>query len=271
MRMGAGSLSLAPVLSRRYGYPVLTYDLRSQLTRPACVLVFALVAYGFYSGLMGGRLTPQIPASMDLPLLGSDRVLVSLGEWGRSLLLSLELFLGVPLSALVGFLAARPFADEVEHGAVLWPTSRAAWLPATKAFASTTIAWSCLVVGGGCAFLNPQVRAGLSLAGWQWVPLFFLLAWLRIAVWTAMSGLVFYLTKSRWASIGVLPAVQMLWFGLAGAGATGLVATVHRGLLAWGFPSLYAPLGVGVAHLAAQVSALVGTVAVLFGGGVRRD
>jgi hypothetical protein len=244
---------------------MLMYDLRSQLRRPGWALVLALAAYCFYTGLLKGMLTPEITMSIDLPLLGLDRALVSIGEWGRAILLSLELFLSIPLSALVGFVAAPLFSDETEHGEVLWATPRSTLIPAHKVVAGTTLAWSCVVVGGAAAFLNPEIRANLSPAGWQWLPLWLALAWLRIAVWTTACGFVFYLTKSKWAAIGVLPVVQMLWFGLAGYGATGLYATVHRSLLAWGFISPYAPLGIGVARFLMQVGALVGMVVLLFG------
>jgi hypothetical protein len=237
--------------------------IRSQWKRPGWILVLLFTACCFYTGLLKGMLTPQITMSVDLPLLGPERTLVSIGEWGRAVLLSLELWIGIPLSALIGFLVTPLFTDEVEHADVLWSTARAGRIPLRSIAAGATLGWLCVVVGSLAVFLNPDLRIGLSLAGGQWIPLWLALAWFRIAVWTAIGGGVFYLTRSRWAAIGALPLVQMAWFLLAATGATGLVATVHRELLAWGFISPYAPLGINAIFLLTQAAATVGLVVLL--------
>jgi len=244
---------------------MLTYDLRSLLKRPGWVLLLGLVAYCFYTGLLGGVLTPRIPMSMSLPLLGPNRTIVSVGEWGRALLLSLELFLAVPLSALTAFMIAPLLADEMEHRDALWSTPRAALIPASKVASATSLAWLCFVVGATAALLNPSIRKELSPAGWQWLPLLLALTWLRIALWTTGCAAVFYLTRSKWAAVGVVPIVQSLWFGLAAIGGTGTPALVHRELLAWGFLTPYAPLGVSASQLATQAAMVVGAVLLLFG------
>jgi hypothetical protein len=209
-------------------------------------------------------LTPQITMSVDLPLLGPNRTLVSIGEWGRSVLLSLELWMSIPLSALIGFLVTPLFTDEIEHADVLWSTVRAGRIPARSLLVGTTIAWLCVIVGSLASFLNPDIRNGLSLSGGQWVPLWLALVWFRIALWTGISSLTFYLTRSRWTAIGILPIVQMAWFLLAAAGAAGLYATVHRELLAWGFISPYAPLGISPFGLLTQAAAVLGMAVLLW-------
>ena len=248
-----------------YSYPMLTYDLRSLLKRPGWVLLLGLVAYCFYTGLLAGVLTPRIPMSMSLPLLGPNRTIISVGEWGRALLLSLELFLAVPLSALTAFMIAPLLADEMEHRDALWSTPRAALIPASKVASATSLAWLCFVVGATAALANPSIRTQLSPAGWQWLPLLLALTWLRIALWTTGCAAAFYLGRSKWAAVGVVPIVQTLWFGLAAIGGTGTPALVHRELLAWGFLTPYAPLGVGAPQLAAQAALVVGAVLLLFG------
>jgi len=243
---------------------MLPYIVRSQLKRPGWILVLVFAACCFATQLLKGMLTPQITMSVDLPLLGPERTLVSIGEWGRSVLLSLELWMSIPLSALIGFLVTPLFTDEVEHADVLWSTVRAGRIPARSLLVGTTIAWLCVIVGSLAAFLNPDIRNGLSLSGGQWVPLWLALAWFRIAIWVGISSLSFYLTRSRWAAIGILPVVQMAWFLLAAAGATGLYATVHRELLAWGFVSPYAPLGISPFGLLTQTTAVIGLAVLLW-------
>ena len=247
---------------------MLTYDLRSLVRRYTWTLPLALVAFCFYTGLLDGAFTPRISISMDLPLLGPTRTLYSVGEWGRSILLSLELYLSIPLSALIGLLVAQPLSDEMAHGDVLECTPRATHIPLNMMITATSLAWLCVVVGGATAFLNPLIRAQCSLSGWSWLPLLLTLAWLRIAVWTTTCALMFYLTGSKWMAIASVPLVQIAWFASAVLSGTSLLAFVHRGLLAWGFLGPFLPVGISPGQLVIQVIVLLGTLTLLLGAGM---
>lgn len=237
------------------------------LRRPLWLLLVAAAALAFYTGV--GSLVPMVNLGQELPFLGLDRTIVSIGEWGRALFLHLEAFGGVYLSLLVALLTMGSLTSEVAHREVLWSTSRGArlWHAGARLVAVASLATFALVLGACASFFSPTTRKVLVPAGWPYLPLYLGLVWGRVAVWVTLCMTLFSLTRSRLAAVFVVFAAQTAWFGTAAIWRDpSLLRLVHRSLVGWNFTSVFAPLGIIPVAFILQALGMVGLVLALLGG-----
>lgn len=237
------------------------------LRRPLWSLLVTATAWAFYAGI--GPLAPMVNLGQELPFLGLDRTIVSIGEWGRTLLLHLEAFGGVYLSLLVVLLTMGSLTSEVAHREVLWSTSRGGrvWHAGARLVAMASVTTFALVLGACASFLSPATRKVVVSAGWPYLPLYLGLVWERVAVWVALCMTLFSLTRSRLAAVFVVFAAQTAWFGTAGIwGDPSLLRLVHRSLVGWNFTSVFAPLGIIPVAFVLQALGTAGLVLALLGG-----
>ena len=243
-------------------------ETKAMLRRPTWILLVAFSAWIFFTGLFGGKLTPEISLGLDHPFLGPAQGLFSLGGWGRAILLSLEMFGGILLCSFTALIAVSPLYSEIAHREVLWSTVGAGEirLLGAKLIAVGSTATFLLALGAGAFFLNPATREIIVAAGGQYIPIYLVLAWLRVLLWVALAMFFFYLTHSRWGTIGIVTALQVAWFGVAGFwGAPNLRILLHRNFLAWDFIGPFLPLGLIPPVFFLQAGILLGIILVLIG------
>jgi len=247
-------------------------ELEHVVRHPIWVLLFAYAAGTFYMRLLEGTLVPVVYLGLEQPLLGLGRTLFSAGEWGRSLFLALEVFGGIPLSLFTALLSTRVFSSELGHREVLWVSYRSSQLSYVfvKLVAISTFVLLIYALGAAATFLNPSARASMNMAGWQYLPAYCLVTWLRIAVWVTLTGFFFSLTRSQWATVAIVFALQAIWFGTAGGwGGPSLLHLLHRNMIGWNFVSVFAPVGVIPRAFLLQAIAYAGTVTALTGAILR--
>lgn len=219
-------------------------ELKAIFRRPIWVL---LVVFSVWISYTLGDFAPRIHIGLEMPLAGPPRGLFSIGELGRAILLTLEMFGGLFLSLLTALIAIGSLAPEFAHREVLWTSCNGTRLRLvfTKLVAVSSFVVCLLVLGSCTSFFNPSVREVMSLAGWQYVPLYLALAWIRISLWGALAILLFSLTRSRWAATFVVFALHMAWFGTAGIWwEPSLPRLLQRNFIAWNFVSAFTPFGI---------------------------
>ena len=243
-------------------------ETKAILRRPTWIFLVAFSAWIFFTGLFAGKLTPEISLGLDHPFLGPAQGLFSLGEWGRAILLSLEMFGGILFCSFTALIAVSPLYSEIAHREVLWSTVGAGKirLVGAKLIAVGSTATFLLALGAGAFFLNPATREIIVAAGGQYIPIYLVLAWLRVLLWVALAMFFFYLTRSRWTTIGIVTALQVAWFGVAGFwGAPNVRILLHRNFLAWDFIGPFSPLGLIPPVFFLQVGIILGIIFVLTG------
>ena len=243
-------------------------ETKAMLRRPTWIFLVGVSAWIFFTGLFAGKLTPEISLGLDHPFLGPAQGLFSLGGWGRAILLSVETFGGILLCSFTALIAVSPLYSETAHREVLWSTVGAGGirLLGAKLIAVGSTATLLLALGAGAFFLNPATREIIVAAGGEYIPIYLVLAWLRVLLWVALAMFFFYLTHSRGGTIGIVTALQAAWFGVAGFwGASNLGMLLHRNFLAWDFIGPFSPLGLIPPVFFLQAGILLGIILVLIG------
>ncbi len=216
--------------------------------------------------------TPIVYLGYEAGFLGNARPIFSLGEWGRCVLLNLEMFGGVFLSLLVAILTISSLVPEVTHREVVWSTFQGGGLGSAwaKLMAVTTLTTAAIVVGACATFLNPKMRAIIVPAGWPLLPLYLGLIWGRVAIWVSICMLIFSIIRSRAASVFLVFAVQTAWFGTAGIwwSAPSFLQLIQRSLLSWCFLSVFTPRGVVPIAFFLQGLGMLGLILAFLGGHV---
>lgn len=240
-------------------------EVKGLVRQPFWIVLFAFIAWLFFQ-----REGPtwHVYMGLELPSFGPFRTIISLGEWGRVLLAAMETDVGILSSIIVALLAVNSAFAELSHREVLWATSRGGYLrfAGAKLIGLTSALTIIFVVGAGVAFLNPTVREVLSLAGWQYLPLYLTMVWIRIALWVALSIFIFFLTSSRWGSIIIVVALQVAWFTTAHLwGTPNLLRMIQRYFFSWSFISPFSPLGIIPTAFFLHGIMLVGLILALLG------
>lgn len=134
-------------------------ELKRALRSPLWLLIFVFVSGMFFTNLAGG-LAPQVYISLDRPLLGYERMIFSVGEWGRALFLILEMFGGVVLSLLTALITTSVLSIEPRYKEVLSVTPRSVEIRYTLArcVAISVFVFFIYVLGASVMFLNPLNR-----------------------------------------------------------------------------------------------------------------
>lgn len=245
---------------------LLWLEIKATLRHPLWVLLVAFIGWIFHTTVE--NFTPRIYAGLELPLFDLPRVLFSVGEMGRALLLTLETFGGFFLSLLVALVATGSFVPELLHREVLWACYNGTRLPfaLTKLVAMSSFVTFSLAFSACTSFLNPSVREIITLAGWQYVPLYLTLIWIRVSVWVALAMLIFSVTRSRWATVFIMFALHLAWFGTAGIWwEPSFPRLLQRNFIAWNFISVFAPFGIIPRAFFLQGAMLIGITIVLAG------
>ncbi|HIE10689.1 MAG TPA: hypothetical protein EYP62_03690 [Kiritimatiellae bacterium] len=239
-------------------------EVKALLRRPVWVPLAAYVAWLFFTNLFEGGATPVVSLGLELPFLGPSRGLFSMGEWGRSILLMMELINSVLFSLFIALIAVRACVPELVHREPLWATPRGGTIIAVKLVAVSLTSTALIVFSAGAAFLNPAIRETLVMAGWMYIPLYLALSWVRIAVWVALCMALFSLTRSQWITAILVLVLQIAWLGAAGIwGEPSLLRLLHRNFFAWNFVDIFAPLGVIPTAFLLQGILMVGLVLIL--------
>jgi len=231
---------------------------RRLFRQPFWIVLLIVAAALFY-----GAEIPTFHASIPEGFTDFSRSpLVSVGEWGRLILLFSTSVVGALFALFVSLMATGLLHSDAAHREVLWSTAMAGSFKATvtKLAAVSTFATALIVVGATSAWLNPANREMLVLAGWAYVPLYILFLWLQTVVWTAASFAIYYATHSRWLPIGVITGLAALWF-VIGQGQHNINPTLgilHRSFLSWGFLEPHFPFGLIPPLLALQGVLLIG-------------
>lgn len=223
---------------------LLGLEIKTLLRRPVWLLLVAFVGYIFYTI---ESFAPRIYIGLEMPLFDVWGVCRSVGELGRAILLTLETFGGLFLSLLTALMAMDSFAPELEHREILWASYNGTRLrfALAKLVAVSSFTVFVLALAACTAFLNPSAQETISLAGWQYLPLYLTLAWIRVALWVALAMFFFSLTRSRWATVFIVFALHMAWFGTAGIWwEPSLPRLLQRNFIAWNFISVFAPFGI---------------------------
>lgn len=212
---------------------------------------------------------PTFYLGLELPLFEVISKPCSLGEWGRGMLLVMESWGGIPAAILSALLAIKTLSLELAHREIIWATPKGFALFWPKLFGRSFTATVSIVIGAGFIFMTPSARAGFVLAGGSYLPLYLVLVWLRILMWTGAAALFYYLVRSRWAAIVLVGAVQIAWFGTAGFWTMpDLIRLLHRNLLSWNFIGPFSPLGLIPSAFLGQLLGTFGLVLALSGGGL---
>ncbi len=234
------------------------------------VLSVAFAGWIFCTGVVED-FTPRIYIGLELPLLGPPRALFSVGELGRAILLMHETFGGLFLSLLTVLMAMGSFVPELGHRDVFWACYNGARLrfALAKLVAVSSFTLFSLALGVCTALFNPTMRETMSLAGWQYVPAYLALTLIRILLWVALAMLLFSLTGSRWATVFVVFALHMAWFGTAGIWwEPSLPRLLQRNFITWNFVSAFAPFGIIPVAFFFQGLMVVGIVLTLVGAAI---
>lgn len=211
---------------------------------------------------------PEFYLGLECPLFEEGTlVIASVGQWGRNLLVILETWGGILFSLLVSFIVTRTLALEHAHRQVLWATHGGSKLLWAKVLAAGSLSTLLIVLGAVPALLTPDKRQGLVLAGIEYLAIYLALAWIRVTVWVALSFLFYSCFRSRLATIPLVGAVQIAWFGTAGFwGAPSLPRLLHRSFLSWNFISVFTPTGIIPRVFWFQALSCLGLVLGLVGG-----
>jgi hypothetical protein len=231
----------------------------------------ALLAWIFFEGLFDGALAPYIHPGLNLPPLGEGRGLFSCGNWGRSILVALEFWVGGILALFVAIFSTGVFSAELSHREPFWATPFAGSLRVItmKLLAISSIAATVLLLGAGTAFLNPTVRNQLTSGGKEFLALYLVLAWVRIGLWATLSMFLFWLTNSRWLTIGVVEALHILGFVTVFiSDSPNMISLIHRNFLAWNFVDAFAPLGIIPGVFFLQGFVVIGIAIILTGASI---
>lgn len=243
-------------------------EIKAILRRPAWVLVVCFNGWLFFTELLGGSFAPIIHIGLELPLLGPDTALSSIGELSRALLLMLETFGGIFVVLLTGLMTVGKLDQEWRHREVLWSSCSGTKLrfSLAKLIAVSSLMVSLLALSACAAFLNPSVRKIMAPVGWQFVPFYLALSWIRISLWVAIVIFLFSLTQSKWATVFIAFALHVAWFGTAGIWwKPSFPRLLQRYFMAWGFISVFAPFGIIPYTLFLQGIMLLGLTSALIG------
>lgn len=237
-------------------------ELKRALRSPLWLLIFVFVSGMFFTNLAGG-LAPQVYISLDRPLLGYERMIFSVGEWGRALFLILEMFGGVVLSLLTALITTSVLSIEPRYKEVLSVTPRSVEIRYTLArcVAISVFVFFIYVLGASVMFLNPLNRETIVIDGLWYLPIYFFITWLRILIWVVFAELFFVLTRSQWAPAAIVFALHAVSFGTAGIwGEPNLLRVLHRSFISWGFASVFAPFGLIPRLFVCQILMLGGLI-----------
>lgn len=137
----------------------------------------------------------------------------SVGDWGRAVLYGIGSLLrsGVVFHILIGFLTVGSFFSEFVHREVLWAMSRARGVRPVlaKLLAVSFVASFATFLGAGGALLRISAFETFVPAGGRFVPLYLILSWLQILLWTAISVFLFHLVYFRWATLGLIALIEV--------------------------------------------------------------
>ena len=244
---------------------VFVIEFKTTVKRP----VWGFLLAGFSALLFWGKLFPSF--SLEGYPLG-PKELFSLGEWGRSLLLVLETWGGSILSLFVALLNLNSFASEVKHRDTLWstPKGQTLWIAGARLAAITSGATLFIALGAGFAFLNSSTRRIVVVAGWQYLPLYLTLTWIRVTIWVAFSMFLYYLTCTRWIPVLILLVLQLVsYLTVARNVDLNFLRLIHRNLLSWNFLGPFSPLGIIPALFALQGILVMSLTGVLLGAALQ--
>lgn len=186
-------------------------------------------------------------------------------------MVALELWIGGFLTLFVAVFSTSVFSAELSHREIFWTTPLGGSLQVIlmKLLAISSAAAIILLLGAGAAFLNPFVRNQLVLVGQEFLALYLVLAWVRIGLWAALSMFLFWFTRSRWLTVGLMGALHILWFVTVFIfDSTNMISLVHRGFLSWNFVDVFAPLGIIPGVFFLQGFVVIGIVIALMGASV---
>lgn len=130
-------------------------EIKALFRRPVWILLAAFTAWSSYMYLPGA---PGAPLGLEFHFMGADRSLLSFGQWGRSLLLMLNLFLGVVFSLFIALITVRACVPELVHREALWSTPRSGRIAAATMMAISLATTALIAISSTVVFLNPYTR-----------------------------------------------------------------------------------------------------------------
>ena len=242
-------------------------ELKLLIRRPS-LLIFT-VAFGLLFFL--GTIFDVTPSAELYWFSGVERRIISLGDWGRSILLFSSSGGAALFVALVAILSIGSFWPGIAHREVLWSTSRAITLRAAgaKIIAIGICATGLISISSLAAIFNTSVREIFVSAGSLYIPLYLILVWLQAVVWAVISTFLLYLTLSRWATVIIVIAIAYFWSMLGQYFPrifTPFIMLSYKSFLSWNFVGPFAPLGIVPSLLAVQALCLFGIALAIFAG-----
>lgn len=236
------------------------------LSRKLIWLIF-LALFSFFSFFGVANIEPSLKPLAERELYGPARMVISLGEWGRAILLVTP----VVFAMSVSLLATGVFAVEMTHREPLWATPKISNLAivGTKLISISTFVTFLITIGSLAAFFNHFNRKFWAMAGGLYIPVYFALVLVQAVFWVAMSVFLFHLARSRWAAVIIVTAMATFlsmagqWFPEAFSVFSELF---YRSYLSWNFVGPFAPMGMIPHLLVLQACSLIGLALAFFSG-----
>jgi len=246
-------------------------EMKSLARRPACIIFLGVFGSLFY--FVG---VPNIdPAFLrrysDFYL--ESRAVVSLGEWGRLVLLFCSTYGAAFFAMLVSVLSVGSFWPEITHREPMWSTPRGMTLRTSgaKLLAVGAFVCSLIILSSVMTFFNPSNREAFTPVALLYCPLYFALMWVQAIVWAAISAFLLCATTSRWATVTIVTAIALLgtgagqWF-LEHFQQVPFAMLLYKSYLSWNFMGPFAPLGLVPTILALHALSLFGLAVAFFAG-----
>ena len=208
-------------------------------------LVFTGIVWLLAWGFGGAFLPPLEPGGFSI----LQTPLVSLGDWGRLLLM-----LGKGPESLLGLLFVGMFTTgllqaEFRHDVIgALPEAGKIKTVIAKALSLSAVSFLSFLCGGWGAFLHAGVREVFVASGGFYALVYLLLIWVRFFLWATISFLLFLIIRSRWVTLAVIGVLGSTIFyaipSLLQYRPGSVAAITYRYFLTQGFVSLFSPLGI---------------------------